>query len=335
MGPKFTSAKVGEITWPGSHDSGAYCKEFVFSKVVHHHWLHYIGTHLLNCLGKNAKQFASDWTRTQALTIRQQLEHGVRYIDLRVSKCVRDNKYYIVHSFCGPQLEDVLGEIGTFVAEHVGECLLVEVDPVSEVDHYELHGIFESKLSNFLLKREQGSPPLSPLLLTISHLMRKGRIILLYRLPALYSPMDNVLYFWDSRWIYAPFVMSLDPQVKEEHQLEKFETFSSDYHGAASKKHQYLFHFMYALTPALGEIMRSSSVFQYCYRPTNTPGSLQECAQRFNPKLSRFIKRIQHQVQSDECYDMGMIISVDFVDESDLLHQVLSLNQSKFGTMLM
>lgn len=107
VGAKFMAAKVGEVVWPGTHDSGAHCEEFDFSKVVHDHWLRYIGTHLLRWLGRGSKQLASDWSRTQALSIRQQLEHGVRYIDLRVSKCVQDNEYYIVHSFCGPLLRDI------------------------------------------------------------------------------------------------------------------------------------------------------------------------------------------------------------------------------------
>ena len=331
MGPKFLNAKIGEVIWPGTHDSGAYCQNFDYSKLVHHQWLHFSATHLLNCLGPHIRRVASDWCRTQTMTVRQQLEHGVRYIDLRVAKCWRDGCYYIVHSFCGPCLDDVLEEISRFAADHKKECILLEVDPVSEVDHVELHSIFKRKLGDLLLKRECGSShSFSPISLTISHLIEKGRILVLYKLPTLYGYMNTVLSFWDSRFTFAPFVMSLDPAVKEGHQLENFLHFSSNFHGPASTKHQYIFHFMYALTPTLGEILKNSVTPIFTRRDKDEPVNLQECAQRLNPRLVQFIERIQEHIRAEKCWDMGMILSVDFVDDSDLMQHIISLNKSKF-----
>ena len=333
MGPRFLNAKVGEVIWPGTHDSGAYCQDFDYNKVVNQNWLQYSATHILNCLGTSVKKVASDWARTQMISVRKQLEHGVRYIDLRVAKCTKDGCYYIVHSFCGPCIEDVLEEIAGFAANHEKECILLEVDPVSEVDHVELHSIFERKLGSLLLRRERGSShSFSPISLTMSHLIAKGRILVLYKLPALYGYMDTVLSFWDSRFTCAPFVMSLDPSVKEGHQLENFLHFSSNFHGLASSKHQYLFHFMYALTPTLGEILKNSLLPIFTQGGENEPRNLQECAQRINPRLVQFMKRVKEHVRAEKCWDMGMIVSVDFVEDSDLMQHVISLNDSKFRT---
>lgn len=333
MGPKLRTAKVGEVVWPGTHDSGANCELFDFSKVVHDHWLRYIGTHLLRCSGRSFKQFASDWSQAQALSIQQQLEHGVRYIDLRVSKCMQDDDYYIVHTFCGPPLMDVLSEIHSFVSDHKGECLLVEVTPIYGVDHIELHTLFERKLGGFLLKRERESYQISPMSLTLSHLMEKGRIVVLYKFPTMYGYTENTLCFWESRCIHAPFVMTLDPSVKEGYQLENFTNFSSKYHQVASKKHRSLFHFMYSLTPTLGQILKSAPISRYFVSGEHTTNlrSLQECAQTMNPKLRKFVERIKRHVEAEQSSDIGMIVSVDFVEESDLVDQVLSLNDRKFG----
>lgn len=331
MGPRFLNAKVGEVIWPGTHDSGAYCQDFDYNKVVHHECLRYAATHILNCLGPRVRRVASDWGRTQMMSVRQQLEHGVRYIDLRVARCMKDGCYYIVHSFCGPCVEDVLEEIASFATDHKKECILLEVDPVSEVDHVELHSIFRRKLGDLLLKRECGSShSFSPVSLTVSHLIEKGRILVLYKLPTLYGYMDTVLSFWDSRFTYTPFVMSLDPSVKEGHQLENFLHFSSNFHGLASSKHQYIFHFMYALTPTLCEILRSFLMPIFTQRGEDEPRSLQECAQQLNPRLVQFIGRIKEHISAEKCWDMGMILSVDFVDDSDLIQHVISLNKSKF-----
>ena len=334
MGAKFREAKVGEVVWPGSHDSGAHCEEFDFSKVVHDHWLRYISTRLLDwgCVGQGAKQFASDWSRTQTLSVRQQLEHGIRYIDLRVSKCTYDNEYYIVHSFCGPPLQNVLKDIHEFLSNHTSECLLLDVVPVSAVDHVELHDIIERRLGEFLLKQEPEAFSVSPVNLTISHLMAKGRIILFYKLPPFSVQIQNVLCFWDSRYIHSWFVESLDPSVKESFQLEKFTEFSTRYHRPANERHKNIFHFMYALTPSLGEILKSADPAKYLFSPRSLTRfrSLQDCAQHLNPKLGMFVERVQRHVESEDCRDIGMIVSVDFVEESELMQQVVAINKSKF-----
>lgn len=331
MGPRFLNAKIGEVFWPGTHDSGAYCQDFDYNKVVHHEWARSAATHILNCMGPRVRKVASEWTRTQTMSVRQQLEHGVRYIDLRVARCVKDDCYYIVHSFCGPCLEDVLGEIAEFAGNHEKECILLEVDPVSEVDHVELHTMFERKLGRLLLRRESSSGCFSPISLTMSHLIEKGRIVVLYKIPTLCGFIDSVLSFWESRFIHAPFVMSLDPTVKEEHQLEKFLHFSSNYHDDARKKHQNLFHFMYALTPTLTDILTGLIVPVFTQRASDKPGNLEECAQRINPRLTQFIEKVKGHIKDAKCWDMGMILSVDFVDDSRLMQHIVSLNNSKFN----
>lgn len=334
MGPKMVAAKVGEVVWPGTHDSGAYCEEFDFNKVVDDHWLRYVGVHLLRCLGPRNRQFASDWARTQSLSIRQQLEHGVRYIDLRISKCSSDNQYYIVHSFCGPALRGILNDIQEFFSAHPQECLLMSIQPVFGVDHNELHNIIERKLGGLLLKREPDSyPKISPISLTISHLLSKGRIVVFYKLFTIAFGSD-IPCFWNYEHLYSPFIMSLDPLVKENFQLERFTEFASRYHRSAKEKYKRIFHFMYALTPTLCEILKSSDIAKYLVSPqTRTKfRSLQDCAQTMNPRLCKFMERIKNHVVSEGCQDMGMIVSIDFVEESDLVQRVIALNIEKFKT---
>lgn len=329
MGPKFMDAKVGEVYWPGTHNSGAYCEKFDFSRVVDNHWLRFAGTYLLQCAGPTCRQFASDWSRTQVLNVQQQLEHGVRYLDLRISKCVRDGRYYIVHSFCGPKFEDVLEEIVSFIGAHNEECLLLEVTPVSDVDHAEVHALVERKLGGFALKRECDSYYRSPMTLTVAYLMEKGRIVVLYKLPAMYGNTESVLCFWDSRSIHAPFIRSLNPTIKELYQLERFTHFIEKYHKPDKKRHKSIFHFMYALTPSFGEIVKSFPL--ECFQSNSSASrSLQDCAERFNPKLGQFMEKIAHKVELEQCQDLGMIVSADYVEESDLMQQMLSLNTSKF-----
>ena len=56
------------------------------------------------------------WTRCQSLDIRQQLESGVRFLDLRVA--VKDGVAYVAHTLRGPTLVAVLDDIADFYEAH-------------------------------------------------------------------------------------------------------------------------------------------------------------------------------------------------------------------------
>ena len=327
MGSNFFRMKVSEVIWPGTHDSGAYCQEFNYEKVVHHKPLRKVGTHLLNALGPTVNKVASKWSQTQSLSIKEQLEHGARYLDLRISRCLEDGCYYIVHSFCGPNIEEVFRQISEFMSQHPEECLLLEVDPVSHVDHEELHALFHKRLQLLLLKREDNSLAVSPMSLTLSHLIKNGRIIVLYRFPAQVGFTSDMHWFWDNRYIYAPFVMSLDPSIKESYQLQQFIHFCLNYHKDVKRKHQNLFHFFYALTPHFSDIVKS--VLPRNWRTREDPGNLQECSKQINPRIAQFMDEIKKCIESEDCTDMGLIFSVDFIGDSNLMNHIIELNQQR------
>ena len=71
------------------------------------------------------------WTRCQALGVRQQLEAGVRFLDLRVA--VKDGEAYVAHTMRGPPLAGVLDEIADFYEAHgTTEVCVVSVKRDSE-----------------------------------------------------------------------------------------------------------------------------------------------------------------------------------------------------------
>lgn len=317
--PGLYGARLGQLVWPGTHDSGAFCKDFDYTKVVSGDKLRRYGTHLLNYSWQGARQFVSKWTQTQSLTVYEQLVHGVRYLDLRVSKCPSNGRYYIVHSFCGPSLEEVLEQICHFVTENKQEVLLVEVVPLDFVDHLELHALFGQKLGDLVFKRETNTS-VCPLSFTLSHLVCNGRILLLYRCPSFMANAVDAHFFWDCSCLHAPFIESLDPSAKESFQLEHFEHFCT---SSESQQHTKMFHFMYALTPSLTEIV--GSLFRQHY-----PGNLQECAGQINPRLKQFTEGIAANWQ--EFTTMGVVVSVDYVQESELVQLAVEMNRIRFDS---
>ncbi|KIH48017.1 hypothetical protein ANCDUO_21917, partial [Ancylostoma duodenale] len=66
------------------------------------------------------------WAVTQSYSIREQLDNGVRYLDLRVSyppKKVRESNsdFRLIHALYGPKLQDVLEEIVDFLKTNTKE----------------------------------------------------------------------------------------------------------------------------------------------------------------------------------------------------------------------
>lgn len=90
-------AKLNSLTIPGTHDSGA---------------LHSLAEVSGKC---------------QSLSIREQLQIGVRFLDIRLQ--LVDNKLKVVHSFTDQMtdFEDVLADMTSFVSENESEFLIVSI----------------------------------------------------------------------------------------------------------------------------------------------------------------------------------------------------------------
>jgi hypothetical protein len=79
---------------------------------------------LLRPLGR-AAPFA--WSRTQDRTVRQQLEEGVRFLDLRIAPSVAEQQtLYVVHGLVCAPLATVLEHIAAFARAHPREVVLIK-----------------------------------------------------------------------------------------------------------------------------------------------------------------------------------------------------------------
>ncbi|EPY27322.1 variant-surface-glycoprotein phospholipase C [Strigomonas culicis] len=81
-----------------------------------------------------ARPVCAKWAKCQSLTIREQLNNGVRYLDIRViPKSEKNTTPYISHSQVSVPLRDVVNEIVSFLAcsENTWECLVVDLQHLS------------------------------------------------------------------------------------------------------------------------------------------------------------------------------------------------------------
>ena len=105
------SASLGELTLPGSHDSGAMVEPI------------------------------SGTAKCQSLSVRDQLAIGVRYLDIRLRQI---NNALVVHHgsvYQNQNFDDVLGQVIGFLQAHPSEAVVMEVSseytPANNTESYE------------------------------------------------------------------------------------------------------------------------------------------------------------------------------------------------------
>lgn len=89
----FSKAAIKDIMLPGSHDSGTY--NITIDSEYSPDGFYFVDE--LNILKSTtlANKIFANWSKTQPLKVRQQLEQGIRYFDIRL--CARGSSVYICH----------------------------------------------------------------------------------------------------------------------------------------------------------------------------------------------------------------------------------------------
>jgi hypothetical protein len=131
----------------------------------------------------------ANWSRSQGAKGGEQLNEGIRYLDLRVVKYKDSNggDYVLSHSMTGEHLDDVLDDVGNFIRGNPNEFVIIDVNKVfmegaqndKSFDHAAFiqyaKGRLESKLGEgCLIPRDTGSLKLNDLW------SGKGRIVFFY-----------------------------------------------------------------------------------------------------------------------------------------------------------
>lgn len=122
--PAFANAAIKEIVLPGTHDSGTYKINQKSSYSPDEPY----GSEFLDFIKHFdlAHLIFVKWSKTQPNSIKQQLDNGIRYFDLRV--CGHNNTNYICHGKYSDQLSNVIDQIKRFIdnPDHGNEIILLD-----------------------------------------------------------------------------------------------------------------------------------------------------------------------------------------------------------------
>jgi len=170
--PKLQNSLIFQVTLPATHDSGAYEFAMLVSPYMNFGAFAFTNYELDQYLREKdvpvgvtnwglADLFVIPWGRSTSLTLRQQLEQGVRSLDLRICRSTWDHKWRLYHGAMGVELDVALRGVREFLdscktqAPH--EVILINMshfnpkeDHVSADDYADLFLIIKDRLEPFV-----------------------------------------------------------------------------------------------------------------------------------------------------------------------------------------
>ena len=307
---------LNQLVIPGTHDTGTYSLDGTWHRGVKDPFAPDTDDlkRGLSFLGSGY----TDWAKAQEKTVFEQLEDGIRYLDIRV--CVdRSGRLKTCHGLYGVSLVDVINDIMKFSKKYPKEPILVdfnhfydwsEKERMGKENEAGYTGIRTSKLDELagLLERSIGErmapATLSPTS-TLAELRATGRPIIVFWSK---SPRGSFQqkYFWRSDQIPNAYSDNI-----KENRLDKI-----NYLNSRVQAHQNTNSF-FLLT---GPITPSNDLYVKGNDPTSSfPHGLKELAAQSNPVVLSYVanewKNLRHN-----------IITVDFYNESGLIDLCKQLN---------
>ncbi|KAL3853635.1 hypothetical protein ACJMK2_017165 [Sinanodonta woodiana] len=109
---------------------------------------------IVRMFGQFGRQVMLSWSKTQDMTLTEQLFAGIRYFDFRVASRQETTDLYLVHGFYAEKVETSLKEIYKFLESHPKEVVLLDFNHFygfTDETHQQcislIKGILEDKMS--------------------------------------------------------------------------------------------------------------------------------------------------------------------------------------------
>ncbi len=134
------------------------------------------------------RQLLKGWGCAHRNTPLQQLENGIRWLDVRV--CCVNGELRTHHGLTGTLVSDVLDDVHTFVSSNHGEVVILELsamDSLSDANHDEFLGMIISKLgsgsTDYLLPYTTNVKLANTPIGTMTNNGAQSRVVVLYSAP--------------------------------------------------------------------------------------------------------------------------------------------------------
>ena len=153
------------------------------------------------CKTACAKQIVIRWAVTQSLSIEQQLETGVRYLDMRTGYLKQTDEFHVVHGLYGHNMEILLSDVANFLRKHPKEVIVLdfhEFFSFTKPLHQKFAKFIESHFASMLY-----APSDKGLNVSLKDIWAVGgQAIVIYDDTSVHEEFPN---FWSKNHIYSPW----------------------------------------------------------------------------------------------------------------------------------
>ncbi|XP_062585733.1 PI-PLC X domain-containing protein 2-like [Saccostrea cucullata] len=284
-------APLNKLAIPGSHNSFSYSLDPQSQVAPDQSKEIQAVVHMFGAPGRDV---IHRWSITQNLTVEQQLNSGIRYFDIRISRHSASGKVCFVHGLHGADVIPCLQDIKKFLDSHPKEIAILDFNHLYEMEACHHTSLLETMTEIFGNKI---CPFLNMECLTLEMLWESElQVIILYHNEIV---SDNP-FFWSGSLIRSPWANSTDIS----HVLSFL-----DKHKRENDDKERFFCWQGVLTPNAQTIISHFS------------GSLKDVlASRLAPFFVTWVKN----GKSVNCKH-GIFI-MDFVEMADFIPTVIDLN---------
>ena len=250
------------------------------------------------------KQIWKAWMPKQMLSVTQQLHAGIRYLDVRVTKY--RSALYAEHGLYSKQLIKYLKEIKCYLDLHPKEVVLLHFEALNQIDTKDKRRLVTCLFQIFGAKMAKVSS--EPSKVTLSMLWRRKKQVIIILPTSDVELLHNHIFVG---LIWPDSVLTTQtPKAKSKDELKSFLN-SSYYSMHAMRAKRDSFQITRAVMSPDMTMLFGEYEFQSMRQLT-----LEET----HPCVSGWI---QHKTSLN-------IVAFDFVGASDLIGNILKLNDSKF-----
>jgi hypothetical protein len=296
--PGLGKKKLSEIYLPGTHDSGTYGLISTYSRPLDDAFAPDADPIV------KAGSFVGSvepWAKAQERTITQQLEDGMRVLDLRPCR-EKSGAIRICHQLYGPLMLDILNQVHNFATLHPKELIILSLGGFSglhDEDHVALGQLMKGVLANNLIDAQKGITPSS----TLNDVWTK-------------QPDRSVLVLYVDGHAPSYALTTSDRDKSWVDTWDRTKKKDSLVNAMANADAENLFDFSGPATPNDDLILRSTDPLG------NYPKNLKELAAQTNPVMLGWIR--------DEWAQKRLnMVSVDFENKTCLYPLMLKLNGLK------
>ncbi|XP_069101291.1 PI-PLC X domain-containing protein 3-like [Argopecten irradians] len=159
---------------------------------------------LTRMFGTAGKDTLCRWALTQNLTVSQQLEHGIRYLDCRVCWSSKTHNFHFLHGLIGATVSKCLDEVNVFLEKHPKEVVILDFNhfySMSNTDHVNLLTLLTDKLGSKMC------PYIDMDSVTLEMMWEHNlQVILIYQ----HDIVSEHLTFWPQTIIRSPWANTPD-----------------------------------------------------------------------------------------------------------------------------